>query len=832
MDTWTADANPQRKGSMVKNYGAAGVLVLLFVLSALHSLNDLFFYTPDSARYVAWSQSLSGGAGFADYTSPEATRYVIHSPLYPLLLSPIAGLFPGSIVALKYLNVILAALTMMLLYVIVHRKGSPSAALIVAALFAIHPFVNIFSTQILTEIAFGLFFVLLLFLLLREEDDPGIRMNFLFLVAAVTGCVFSREIGLVAILIVAGYFAFRKQHTKAIVAFFVPVILYLFWYIRNEVYYGSLENLDLRNSMLFLSNIYTSADTGFGVEVWTRLNSNAQYYFKELFIILFASPYNVFGNSYNVPWMLLVNQEAPLLKYAMTLIGALKWIFVPASIALVGAGMVLEVQREKRWYVKFIFLGMFLVVVLAYPVMDTRFLFPILILFLLWTASALGDLLSHRVRAVRIGTLCSVVILSIPNIIWTSNFIDTQHRLRQDPLGTFMKSTDTGVTVNRKQIVEPLAAEWLNRHLDTGEVIVYPRKEISLYLKDAKVIIVKELSSLKSFNNTIRDYSVRYVVCGVDIAGWRDYEYQIGLNTEYSFERVFENGACEIYRVHPLTPEIRNTGRYAGIFENMRAGNDSIVNEYFKHHRILVDGSPVAAYWAMVNKHSIGELDSVRHYARILYTLPQGLLYSRSISKHLTALNYRSQIANVWNPQHQSNLLMALGITYWELDMDRISVVYFRKSLEADSSSALSYVYNILLAYRSRDTSYAEEISRKFSENFPDAELSLKMAALVRSYIDLRTATDPANKAAILEDISDNYAQFGFYDFAIDNALHALRYDPKKSSLYYKLGLIYDRINKHHPSMNILRKGKSIGNHDPRIDSLFHVQMKKLYLPL
>lgn len=814
---------------MAKNYGALGVLVLLFVLAGVYSLNDLFFYTPDSARYVAWSQSLSGGNGFTDYTSPEATRYVVHAPLYPLLLAPVAGLFPGSVIALKYLNVILAAIAMMLLYAIVRRQERPSAAFIAAALFAIHPFVNIFSTQLLTEILFGLFFLLLLFLLSRENDDPAIRMNFLFLVAAVTGCVFSREIGLISIVIVTGYYAFRKQHTKAIVAFFVPVILYLIWYIRNEVYYGSIENLDLRNSVLFLSNIYTSAESGFGVEMWTRLTSNSRYYLKELFIILFASPYNVFDHSYNVPWMLLVNQEAPSLRYVMAVIGVLKWITIPAGIALVGGGMLLEMRREKKWNVKFIFLGMFLVVILAYPVMDTRFLFPILLLFLLWTARAAGVLLSHNLRSMRIGTFCSIIVLSIPHLIWTSNFIDTQHRLRQDPLGTFMQSSDTGVAVNRKQIVEPLAAEWLNRHIDSGEVIIYPRKELALYVNDATVIIVKELSSLKSFNHTIRDYGVRYVVSGIDIAGWRDYEYQIGLNTEYSFERVFENGACEIFRVRPATPEIRNTGRYADIFEQMRAGNDSLVNDYFKRNGLLVAGSPIAAYWAMVNKHSIGELDSVRQYARLLSMVPQGLLYARNISKHLTAINYRTQLAGVWNPQHRSNLLMALGITYWELDMDRISMSYFRKSLEADSSSALSYVYNILLAYRSRDTLYAEEVSQKFTANFPDAELSERMGGLVRSYSVLRTAADPKYKSAVLEEISDSYAQLGFYDFAIDNALLALRFDPDRSALYYKLGLIYDRINKHHSSMTILRRGDQIANHDGRIDSLLQVQKMKLY---
>ena len=289
---------------MAKNFVVSGILILLFVILSLLSLNDLFFYTPDSARYVAWAQSLSQGTGFTDYTSPESSRYVVHSPLYPLLLTPIAGVFSGNIVALKTLNVFLAALIMLLLYGIVHREGNPIVGVIVVALFAAHPIVNILSTQILSEILFGLFFVLLLYLLTKEDDDSSLRLNFFFLIAVVTGCVFSREIGLVTIVAVTVYFALGKQYTKAIVIFFIPLILYLIWYIRNEAYYASLENLDFRNSMLLLSNVYTSADSGYGVELWMRISNNAIFYCKELSIILFASPYNIYGNTYTAPWML------------------------------------------------------------------------------------------------------------------------------------------------------------------------------------------------------------------------------------------------------------------------------------------------------------------------------------------------------------------------------------------------------------------------------------------------------------------------------------------------------------------------------------------------
>jgi hypothetical protein len=70
---------------------------------------------------------------------------------------------------------------------------------------------------------------------------------------------------------------------------------------------------------------------------------------------------------------------------------------------------------------------------------------------------------------------------------------------------------------------------------------------------------------------------------------------------------------------------------------------------------------------------------------------------------------------------------------------------------------------------------------------------------------------------------------FGFYDFAIGNALHALRCDADRKSVYYKLGLIYDGIQKHYPALLVLQKGKQIDGGSFQIDSLLIIQNTKLY---
>ena len=124
-----------------KNRIALSLLIIFFVAASLYSLNQFFLYTPDSARHVAWANSLSHFNGFTDDTAPEAKRYMVHSPLYSLLLTPIAYIFPGDIIMLKVLNILLSALTVIFLFVLLQKKKDEFTPVLIAAMFVFHPMV-------------------------------------------------------------------------------------------------------------------------------------------------------------------------------------------------------------------------------------------------------------------------------------------------------------------------------------------------------------------------------------------------------------------------------------------------------------------------------------------------------------------------------------------------------------------------------------------------------------------------------------------------------------------------------------------------------------------
>lgn len=817
---------------MVKYKIALGSIILLFIVSGFYSINNLLLYTPDSARYVAWANSLAQFNGFTDTTAPETTRYVVHSPLYPLLLSPIAFFAPNSIVALKILNLFIGAAVMIVLFAIIRKKGNPVIAFLISLLFAFHPLVLILSTQVLTEMLFGLFFVLLLYLLSREEDELHPDKNFYFIVAVVIGSVFSREVGLITILIVTGFFVYRKQYTKAILVFFIPIIFYSGWYLRNEVYYGSLENPELRNSTLFFSNILTSANESYFFELWTRIVKNSQFYASNAVVLIFSSVYDSFQYTFNNPWMALVNQQSMVMKAVSAVMSRIYGVIGIAGVAVVMTGIWAEFKNDKDFYIKVVLFAAHVGIILVYPVIDVRFLFPILLLFLLWFASGIHffvQLNPHRNQMIAAFVLC---LLMVPNIVWSSNFVTTQHTLRQDPLGSFMDAVDaSGLPVRHAEIPLPFAAEWLNQQDDSSAVVLSPYKELSFFLNDKKVYVLRGMVPVNLFNASIRDYHIRYIVSAIDNYEWRDYEYDFGLNRDYSFKKVFAEGAFEVYEVFPYSPALKNIGRYAGVLEEMKNGNDSAANNFFINNHSLVSGHPDMTYLALVAKHAIGEFDSVKYLADRLYKKPQGLLNVQQASVHETIIQLRQMLNSYpYTSFQRANLSLLIGTRYWGLDMQKQAIFYTRKSLDDDSTYALSYVYNIVFAFQVHDTAFAYSVQRKMRRVFPEAELTDRIDTLLSAYTEYRSSSSSEEKARYLEKIFDSFNFLGFYDVAIDNGLLSLNFDPNRRSMYFKLGMAYDKKNKHYSSMSILQKEEEIDKGNEKLDSLLNVQRKKLYL--
>jgi len=170
------------------------IICCMFLAAGYEMLNDYLLYNPDSARYIAWANSLAQGRGFLDQTTPEPSRYVIHAPLYSVSLAPVAFFFQANESAHKAATIVLGCALIALMYGIVHKESGKIPAIIAALFLAVHPLMIIISSQVLSDVLFGVLLLISFWLLERilSSNASDSKADYL-LAVVVTAAVLSRE---------------------------------------------------------------------------------------------------------------------------------------------------------------------------------------------------------------------------------------------------------------------------------------------------------------------------------------------------------------------------------------------------------------------------------------------------------------------------------------------------------------------------------------------------------------------------------------------------------------------------------------------------------------
>ncbi len=162
---------------------------------------------------------------------------------------------------------------LVLFYVWTARKTGKGPALVGVYFLAINPLTTLFADNVLSDVPFALCVVLFMLAEKMQEDPQSERWSW-WLVLVLTVGIFLREIGLTLLLGAISYYIVTKQFRRLLLIFTIPMLFYLLWLFRNEVYYAGLENPPLRNMKLFLGNYYTVAGTGMIEEFVARLKAN------------------------------------------------------------------------------------------------------------------------------------------------------------------------------------------------------------------------------------------------------------------------------------------------------------------------------------------------------------------------------------------------------------------------------------------------------------------------------------------------------------------------------------------------------------------------------
>ena len=346
----------------------------LFLLIGFLSLNQMFIYTPDSARYLVWANSIAQGEGFTDTTTPEVSRYVVHAPLYSLLLAPIVYFFAQNVLAAKGTTLLIGCLVLIFFYIWTKKKVGEPIALLGSLILALNSHMIVFSTQILSDAPFAVCLVLYFILAekLLEKENPPMIMEMSFIAAIIAG-IFLREVGFALLLGAVVFYVWKKRYRSAAVLSLATLLIYLLWYVRNEIIVAGVENPALRNTNVFFMHLYTSSRETIWAEFGARLLDNVSVYTRLAGKLLFLPGYPGHASS-------LISPSDPLVGLVLYAFPVIQFILICATVGICTIGVWHELKNPKIFSLVLIYLIFYCGLILLYPINDIRFLFPLLLL--------------------------------------------------------------------------------------------------------------------------------------------------------------------------------------------------------------------------------------------------------------------------------------------------------------------------------------------------------------------------------------------------------------------------------------------------------------------
>ena len=174
----------------------------------------------DDSVYYVTAKSLASGSGYRIESLPGEPAQTKYPPLFPMLLSLAWRLdpqFPGNLRDAAWITWLAFPAVLFQLPLLFRRLGfSTGRTWLLLTLFAVNPYVALFSTQILSEMWF-LAFLLAAMLMAERSLEPGVPA-FLALAAGAAGglAYLTRSAGIVLLAAAVVYLWTRKQPRVAV----------------------------------------------------------------------------------------------------------------------------------------------------------------------------------------------------------------------------------------------------------------------------------------------------------------------------------------------------------------------------------------------------------------------------------------------------------------------------------------------------------------------------------------------------------------------------------------------------------------------------------------
>lgn len=805
----------------------------LFFLIGGFSLNDVMIYSPDSARYLVWANSLARFEGFLDRSVADPVRYVVHAPLYSILLAPMAFFAPQSVLAPKIFTLLSGGFLLIVFFHWLSKHVSEGASFLGGLLLALNPLVILYSTQILSEIPFAIVLVGLVMTLNRFDSgtkQPPAQVA--LLLALLVAAVFVREIGIIMVLATVIVLGARRNLRLLLWTLVVPLLFYAAWFVRNEIIVAGVELPPLRNSEVFTTHYFTSQQSSLASEFFARLQTSLPVYLKSIGSLMFLPQYGT------VPYGVVITTDPPY-----SFIDPLASVFlVPVALLSLGLfflGIFSSVREHPSAGWVLAFLPLYLLMVLVYPFFDIRFLFPLLILMTYYAVVG-GEVLMRKLAERKAGANVRVIgvtvaaLFMVPNAVWCYAFVRENMSYRISPEAFYATIAGKDPFPNSLTKAMSRVGEWMVAHTQRPSVLVTRWKEITFWLPGDELIELNGLVPLDEFESYLRDYKVQYLLSSVSVRGIRDYEEQMELSTRFKFRTVYRVANMEVIQVEPLASVDLDATKRGG-------------SEFFSG----MDSSVVGAFWQAQLKQRSEYLDGIRalkkdslETAKAIFQklsdetnrLSKALLYlaityeaegdfpkARQMLWAVPLVSqagpllghaaYHRQIIELLERAHwetetrvRAELYYTVSVRYWLLGLRTQALNVLDKSLVADPEFLPALAFGLFFSLQMDRDLEARKYMKRMQRIDTQHPLVQSFGALLAYQDSLKGRNSVARKALYRRETAQAYLRAGLGDSAIDELLRLLEEKPDDLPALRILANLYESRRKFAPAIRVLRK--------------------------
>jgi len=491
-----------------KNHRSRNVMIailIFFVVLAGARLNQIYFFTPDSADYVMMARGLVNEHEYRRIDVPGEPYFTVRPPGMSVLLIPAALIAPYDAIFAK-LTVILTGIVMLaLLYLWMCRldefavetiTGTKRAihwpALFVVLLLATNPYILLFSTIIMSEIPFMAFTLAILYLISSDEEKIDKR-KLILLTCLLMFLPLIRTIG-VALILALGIWAVTKRkrwpYLISVVGSFATTVI---WTLRNNAYksdvYTSatldeIKSMGVVGTLLTMINRSLNHIEGFCQKIFPDMPGGVPRY--ERFLL---------DGNHVLPGPQVIYSLASIFIISIALYGMLKCWKKGGAVSLLYLGITFGILSLWPWMQARYTLPL-LPVTLAF--------FPVGLIFVAKQLAGINDISKKIVAGVLVA---SGIALLISQVRTDYNMIYANQQLISE--GDQFYQTERP-SIHYSDFVE--AGTWINKHAPDEARLLTRRNDVATTGHRFQKLVYFEQTNPEKLHEYIQTFSPQYLV--------------------------------------------------------------------------------------------------------------------------------------------------------------------------------------------------------------------------------------------------------------------------------------------------------------------------------